>query len=53
MVIGESACRDFMSAYHPEMQEDTTPWMRRMAADDQRFLLFKNASYLSKPKSLW
>lgn len=43
MVIGESACRDFMSAYHPEMQEDTTPWMRRMAADDQRFLLFKNA----------
>lgn len=43
MVIGESACRDFMSAYHPEMAEDTTPWMRYEAESDQHFLLFPNA----------
>lgn len=43
MVIGESACRDFMSAYHMGMKEDTTPWMRQMAGSDPRFLLFPNA----------
>lgn len=43
MVIGESASRDFMSAYHPDMKEDTTPWLRASAADSRHFLLFRNA----------
>lgn len=42
MVIGESACRDYMSAFHPEMKEDTTPWLRQSAEDQQHFLLFPN-----------
>lgn len=43
MVIGESACRDFMSAWHPDMAEDTTPWMRHEAQTDPHFLIFPNA----------
>lgn len=42
MVIGESACRDYMSAFHPEMKENTTPWLRQSAEDQQHFLLFPN-----------
>jgi heptose-I-phosphate ethanolaminephosphotransferase len=42
MVIGESACRDFMSAFTP-MQEDTTPWLRQLADDHRHTLLFPNA----------
>ena len=42
MVIGESACRDYMSAFHPEMKENTTPWLRQSAEDHQHFLLFPN-----------
>ena len=30
MVIGESASRDYMSAF-TKMDHDTTPWMRGMA----------------------
>lgn len=43
MVIGESACRDFMSAWHPEMEHDTTPWLRTMAGDERHTMLFKHA----------
>ena len=42
MVIGESACRDFMSAFTP-MQEDTTPWLRQLADDHRHTLLFPNS----------
>lgn len=43
MVIGESATRDFCSAFTP-MKEDTTPWIRQMAeADPAHFMLFPNA----------
>lgn len=42
MVIGESACRDFMSAFTP-MDEDTTPWLRQMAEDTRHTLLFPHA----------
>ena len=42
MVIGESACRDFMSAFTP-MEEDTTPWLRGMATDKRHTLLFPHA----------
>ena len=42
MVIGESACRDFMSAFTP-MQEDTTPWLRQLAEDHRHTLLFPNS----------
>lgn len=42
MVIGESACRDFMSAFTP-MDEDTTPWLRGLAEDKRHTLLFPHA----------
>ena len=42
MVIGESASRDYMSAFTP-MEHDTTPWMRRMAEDNRHTILFPNA----------
>jgi len=43
MVIGESATRDFMSAFTP-MEQDTTPWIRTSAQNDpQHFILFPNA----------
>ena len=41
MIIGESASRDFMSAY-ANTPNDTTPWMRTMSLN-QNFILFKNA----------
>ena len=42
LVIGESASRDYMSAFtcYPH---DTTPWMRKMAEDTKHTILFKNA----------
>ena len=42
LVIGESASRDFMSAFTP-MAHDTTPWLRTLAADSSHCLLFPNA----------
>lgn len=42
LVIGESASRDYMSAFTPRVH-DTTPWMRQMAADTAHTLLFKRA----------
>lgn len=42
LVIGESASRDFMSAFTP-MKEDTTPWMRELAMDNNHCVLFPNA----------
>lgn len=42
MVIGESASRDFMSAYM-EMKEDTTPWLRTIKEDSKHGLLYPNA----------
>lgn len=43
MVIGESASRDYMSAFTPG-DFDTTPWLRTLAAEDpQNCFLFPNA----------
>lgn len=43
MVIGESASRDYMSAF-AKVDVDTTPWMRRMReADGTHFLTFPHA----------
>lgn len=42
LVIGESASRDYMSAYQPEMPEDTTPWLRSQTEQDG-FVLFTKA----------
>lgn len=42
MVIGESACRDFMTVYHPEQQPDNTPWMTRMARDQRHCEVFRH-----------
>lgn len=42
MVIGESASRDYMSAFSL-MDCDTTPWLRAAAADSRHFYLFPNA----------
>lgn len=43
LVIGESACRDYMSAFNPSMEHDTTPWLRKGKADDRHFFLFPHA----------
>lgn len=42
LVIGESASRDFMSAF-TDMAEDTTPWLRSLAQDDHHCTLFPHA----------
>lgn len=42
LVIGESASRDFMSAFK-EMDDDTTPWLRQLAEDKESCILFPNA----------
>lgn len=42
MVIGESASRDYMSAF-TKMDHDTTPWMRGMAEDKEHCVLFPNS----------
>lgn len=41
MVIGESASRDYMSAFSP-CEHDTTPWLRECRNDDQHFIFFDN-----------
>lgn len=42
MVIGESASRDYMSAF-TKMEHDTTPWMREMAKDTVHTVIFPHA----------
>lgn len=42
MVIGESACRDYMSAYSRQPWQ-TTPWQSRMRNDEGHFVFFDNA----------
>lgn len=43
LVIGESASRDYMSAFTP-MEHDTTPWLReRFENDPEHFIPFPNA----------
>lgn len=42
MVIGESASRDFMSAFN-NVDVNTTPWMKKMMQDEEHFLVFPNA----------
>ncbi len=33
VIIGESACRDYMSAFNPKLKRDTTPWLSSLAKD--------------------
>ncbi len=42
LVIGESASRDFMSAFS-DMPVDTTPWMRALKGDEDHCIIFPNA----------
>ncbi len=42
MVIGESASRDYMSAY-TDYQHDTTPWQRECRKDESHFMFIDNA----------
>lgn len=42
LVIGESASREFMSAFSP-LDEDTSPWMRQLGGDSHHCILFPNA----------
>ena len=42
MVIGESASRDFLSAYGYK-KYDSTPWLRTVSSSDKNFLLFRHA----------
>ncbi len=42
MIIGESASRDYMSAY-VDMEHDTTPWLRSSKEDSERNIIFTNA----------
>ncbi len=42
MVIGESANRDFMSAFTP-LDRETTPWLSAASASSDRFILFPHA----------
>lgn len=41
MVIGESACRDYMKVYTPDFPYDDTPWLSGMKTDPD-FLIFNN-----------
>ena len=41
MVIGESASRDYMSAFSPQPRE-TTPWLSEKKKDEKHFILFPN-----------
>lgn len=43
LVIGESACRDYMSAFNPKLSHDTTPWLHQMSRDSRHFYLFPHA----------
>lgn len=42
MVIGESACRDYMGAF-AEQPFETTPWETAMKDDTDHFVFYKNA----------
>lgn len=42
MVIGESASRDYMSAFTPQPRE-TTPWLSEKKKDERHFVFFPNA----------
>ena len=42
MIIGESASRDYMSAY-VDMEYDTTPWLREQKKDTAHNVIFSNA----------
>ena len=42
LVLGESATRDYMSAFS-KVDEDTTPWMRSMLEDKEHCVAFPNA----------
>lgn len=42
MVIGESASRDYMSAFRPQPRE-TTPWLSELSKDSRHCLLIPNA----------
>lgn len=35
LIIGESANRDRMKAFHPSLQEDNTPWLTQMVKENQ------------------
>lgn len=37
LVIGESACRDYMSAFEPDQPWETTPWETAMSRDRRHF----------------
>lgn len=49
IVIGESASRDYLSAFH-NLDKDTTPWLRSMKTSPN-FLLFNHA-YTSKAQTV-
>lgn len=41
LIIGESESRDRMTAFNPELKEDSTPWLSGMAQDNQAILCKK------------
>ena len=41
-VIGESASRNYMHYYTPSFPYENTPWMERMAAEREGFLVYRN-----------
>ena len=41
-VIGESASRNYMHYYTPTFPYENTPWMEKMAAEREGFLVYKN-----------
>ena len=42
LVIGESASREYMSAYS-DIEENTTPWLKECMNDETHHIVFKNA----------
>lgn len=45
LVIGESANRDYMSAFRDDMDHDTTPWLNAMRRNDTRHMLIYPNAY--------
>lgn len=43
VVIGESASRDYMTAFRPDMEHNTTPWLNELASDKEHCVMFANA----------
>ena len=41
-IIGESASRNYMHYYTPSFPYENTPWMERMAAEREGFLVYRN-----------